>query len=187
MRKKLRWIPAAMLLFAGGPAHAAAPPASGTISVEPTAVEPALRSSMPAFVDAVDRALADRDFTPLAQAGHARFVADLTLTRVAVGTTTAKVPVAGVSAQGGTSSPSVGGTVNLALPTAKTRTMSLQQTRLEIRIRKRGEQAVIWQGTAMTVRARGASDGKDAAVASDLSEALFRGYPAQPEAVISVP
>lgn len=168
-------------------AHAAAPSSPATISVEPGSVEPDLVSSTPVFVEAVGKALADREFTLLGEPGHARFVADLRLVRVEVGTTTAKVPVERPTAVAGGFPTRVGGSLNFSLPTNKTKTMPLQQTRLEIRIRKRGEENVMWHGAAMTVRSPGTPEGKEAAVASDLSEAIFRNYPDQSETLISVP
>ena len=186
MRHGLRVIAVLAPLLLASPAPAADPIVPGTISVEPSAVEPEARASMPAFVEAVGHALTAREFT-LLDAGHGRFVAHVTISRVAVGTTTAKVPVAGREMQTGGPSSSVGVGLNVSLPTAKTKTVPLQQIRLDISIRKRGEQAVLWQGAAMTVRAPATAEGKDAAVATDLSEAIFRVYPAQAEGLISVP
>lgn len=186
MRKSLNWIVIAMALLGTG-TRAAAPAEPGSISVEPTAVEPSLKSSARAFVEAVGKALAAREFTLLEEAGHARFVAELKLTRVDVGTTAAKVPVAGPSAQAGGDPSQVGGSVSFSLPTAKTRTVPLHQTLLEVFIRKRGQQEVLWHGSAMTVRASDTGNGSDGSVATDLAEAIFRTYPAPSEGVISVP
>lgn len=187
MRTRFSYLTATVAVLVASVAHSAAPPLPGTISVEPAFVEPELGSSMPVFVEAVGKALADREFTLLAEPGHARFVADLKLIRVDVGTTTAKVSAARPTAVPGGDPSRVGGSLNFSLPTAKTKTVPLQQTRLEIRIRKRGEENVMWHGTAMTVRSPETPEGREAAVASDLSEAIFRTYPVQSENVISVP
>jgi hypothetical protein len=56
-----------------------------------------------------------------------------------------------------------------------------------MRIRKRGEEGVVWDAAAVTVRAAGTPKGADEKVASDLSEALFRSYPARGEGLIGVP
>ena len=167
---------------------APAPPAlSGSISVEPIAVDPALKASVPAFVEAVGNALAQREFMLIDGAGHARLVADLTLKRTEIGTTTEKVPVSGASLIKGGNLTRVGGGVNIALPTSKSKTVPLQQTRLDVRIRKRGENTVLWHGAALTVRPANGHEGQDSAVATDLSAAIFSNYPAQSEDVASIP
>jgi hypothetical protein len=175
----------ALLLLAGalGFAHVAGAQTLGTISVEPRPVDPHLRAAVATFVDEVDRALAEKGFTTIERAGHARFVAELSLTRTEVGTTTAKVPVAGSEIVSGGSSSQVGGGVTVMLPTAKVRTVPLQQTRLEVRIKKRGEDIVIWHGAALTVRAAG----QDKAISADLTRTIFRTYPEQAEGVASIP
>ena len=190
MKKKAGSIAAAALALAVAPAgslRAAAPLSSGTISIEAKVAEGKLGPAIASFVDAVGQALAARGFTMLEEPGHASLVADLSLTRVQVGTGAAHVPVAGMAIGPGGPFGSVGAGMNVTLPTAKTRIVPLQQTRLEIRIRKRGEEKVMWQGSAITVRAAGTRKGQDEVVASDLTEAILRSYPAQPEDIISVP
>jgi len=177
----------ALAVASGGAALAADPLTPGTISIEAKAAEAEAGASMPPFVNAVDEALAARGFTTLEEPGHAGLVADLSLSRVEVGTATAHVPVGGMAAGPGGPFGSVGAGISVTLPTAKTRIVPLLQTRLEIRIRKRGEEEVLWHGAAMTVRAAGTRKGQDGMVASDLTEAIFRAYPAQPEDIISVP
>lgn len=187
MRKTLGCAAVAVLALTGAVAHGAAPLDPGTISVETGAVEPAVKSAIPAFVEAVGAALAARDFTLLDDAGHSRFVADLRLTRVEAGTGKAKVPTDGPSASAGGSPRSVGGGVSFSLPTQKTKAAAIMQTRLEIHIRKQGEQPDLWHGAAMTVRSASAANGTDKALAKDLVEAIFHDYPIQSEGVASVP
>jgi len=190
MRKRAGSIAAAALALAvasGGAAWGADPLTPGTISIEAKAAEAEAGASMPSFVNAVDEALAARGFTTLEEPGHAGLVAELSLSRVAVGTAAARVPVSGMDAGPGGSFGSVGAGMRVTLPTAKTRIVPLLQTWLEIRIRQRGEEKIMWQGAAMTVRAAGTRKGQDEVVASDLAEAIFRAYPAQPEDIISVP
>ena len=187
MRKWLGGFAMAVLLLAGSAAPGAAPAAPGTISVETAAVEANLEPSLPLFVEAVGKALAAHEFTLIEGAGHAHFVANLTVTRVDVGTTTGKVPVAGPTAMAGGRPTRAGGGVNFSLPTGKIRTVPLQQTKLELSIRQRGDDAVLWRGSALTVRATDSANGQDGAVAKDLAEAIFRGYPEQSEGVASIP
>ena len=175
------------LLPIGGSALSAAPPAGGTISIEPKTANGDYDSSMPAFVNAASEALATKGFTILEDPGHAAYVAELTLSRAEVGTGTAKASAGHSDAEPGGPGASVGVGVVIPLPTGKSRLVSLQRVRLELRIRKRGESGVVWDGAAVTVRAAETKKGADEVVASDLSQALLRSYPAQPEDVVGVP
>jgi len=188
MRTKHAFLAAAVLSIAPSSAWAQAAPSfsPGTISIEVQDAAPDVRPSVLTFVGAVEQALAARGFTTIEQPGHAGLVAALAVRRSAVGTVSVKVAPSRSSVAPG-DSPGVGAGVSFALPSTKMRTVPLQQTQLELRIRKRGGDAVLWQGTAMTVRAAGTPKGMDGAVATDLIDALLRDYPAQPEDVISVP
>jgi hypothetical protein len=114
-------------------------------------------------------------------------VAELTLSRVDVGTGTAKVPTGKSAVMPGGASGSVGAGVIFPLSTGQSTLVPLQRTRLEMRIRKRGEDNVVWHGAAVTIRAAGTRKGADELVASDLSQAVLRSYPAEPEDVVGVP
>ena len=46
---------------------------------------------------------------------------------------------------------------------------------------------MVWHGAAVTVRAAGTRTGLDAVVASDLNEAILRGYPVEPQGIVGVP
>jgi hypothetical protein len=178
-----RWLGGVAMAVLAAMASAAPPgPAGGTISIEAAGNDTAL----PIFAGAAGTALAARGFTLLEGAGHAGLVADLLLSRSEVGTTSTKVAPSRSSASPGGSA-GVGASVLLALPTTKMRTVPLRQTRLEIKIHKRGESEVLWHGIAITVRAAETKTGRDEAVAADLAEALLRAYPAQPEDIVSVP
>jgi hypothetical protein len=186
MNKRVGLIAAAALGLLSTMAGAA-PPAGGTISVEAQPADAELGRSMPSFVSAADEALATKGFTILEEPGHAAFVAELSLSRVRVGTGSAKVPVDRAAVIPGDSPDRVGAGIRIPLSTGKSQLVPLQKTRLQIRIRKRGEENVLWQSTAITVRAAGTRKGQDDTVASDLFEALLRDYPAQPRDVIGVP
>jgi hypothetical protein len=142
---------------------------------------------MPAFVEAVGEALAAREFILIEGAGHARLVADLSLSRTDVGATTTKVARARPAIVPGGYSSRAGASLNFALPKGESKTVPLQQTRLDISIKRRGEDDVMWHGSAITVRPADTAEGREDKVASDLSAAIFRGYPTQSETVISVP
>jgi hypothetical protein len=171
----------------GGSVSAAVPPNGGTISIEPKTGNGDYDSSTPTFVNAAADALAARGFTVLEDPGHSAYVVELTLTRAEVGTGSAKVQAGRAAVMPGGADGSVGAGVFIPLSTGKSRLVPLLRTQLEIRIRKRGEEGVVWNGAAVTVRAAGTRKGADDVVASDLSEALLRTYPAEPEGVVGVP
>ncbi|HMI18972.1 MAG TPA: hypothetical protein VK533_05455 [Sphingomonas sp.] len=189
MHKRSVPIVAALVALApiwGGPLSAAAPPAGGTISIEPKTADGDYDRSMPAFVNAAADALATKGFTILEDPGHSAYVVELILSRVAVGTTSAKTPSGKPSVGGGGPGPSVGAGVVFPLGSGVAQVPVLR-TRLELRIRKRGADGVVWDGAAVTVRAAGTKTGADAPVAAALSEAVLRSYPAQPEGDAGVP
>jgi hypothetical protein len=182
-------IAAAMVLasICGGSLSAASPPKGGTISIEARtagADDPSMRS----FVIAAGEALGAKGFTILTEPGHAAYVAELTLTRVDLGTSKAKALTGSSSSiTPGAVPGAVGAGATVPLATGKSRLVALQRIRLEIRIRKLGEDSTLWDGAALTVRAAGTRKGADEIVAADLSEAVLRSYPAETGDVIGVP
>jgi len=176
----------ALPLVWGGSLQAAEPPMAGTVSVEAAADDTSMNPALPAFAKAVGEAFETKGFTVLEQPGHAAFVVEIRLRREEVGTGRAKVETSGASVMGGAPN-SVGLGVRVPLPTGKSTLVPLERTRLEIQVHKRGENAAAWQGAAITVRGAGTKRGADAVVAADLSAALLRAYPNQPEDVIGVP
>ena len=166
---------------------AAAPPNGGTISIEPKTADGDYDSATPSFVNAASEALAAKGFTILEDPGHSAYVAELILSRVEVGTGTAKASAGSAAVTPGGAYGSVGAGVVIPLPTGKSRLVPLQRTRLEMRIRKRGEEDVVWDGVAVTVRPAGTKKGANEVVASDLSEAVLRTYPAEPKDIVGVP
>jgi hypothetical protein len=164
----------------GGPSLAASPPPNGgTIAIQPKTVE-GYDPSMPAFVDAATAALNAKGFTILDDPNHTAYVGELTLSRTAVGTGFGKD-------RGGASASVVGTGVVVPFSTGQSSVVTLQRTRLELRIRKRGEEGIVWDGTAVTVRPTGSRNGTDEAVATDLSNALLQIYPALPTEVVGIP
>lgn len=176
---------ATALLWSG--AASAAPPNGGTISIEPKTVGGDYDPSMQAFVNAATEALTDRGFTILEGHGHAAYVVELMLGRTEVGTGTAKIPASRAGVTLGGPGPSAGAGVVVPFSSGQTALVPLQRVRLEMRIHKRGDPAVLWDGAAVTVRAAGTKKGADPVVATDLSAALMRAYPNQPDDVIGVP
>lgn len=165
--------------FLGGTAALAAPPPSGgTIALSPKTADGDYDPALKTFVDAAGKTLTDRGFTVFDDAAHAAYWGELTLSRAAVGTGFAKDPNA--------AKVGVGAGIVVPMSTGNSNVVTLQRTRLELRIRKR-DGDVVWQGAAVTVRPSGTPKGADGTVAADLSNALLQGYPAQPEDVVGVP
>jgi hypothetical protein len=189
MNARHRLIVAAAMALApiwGGASWASGPPSGGTISIEYKTADGGDNSSTTSFVNAAGEALATKGFTILDDPGHAAYIVELTLSRVEVGTGSAKVPRGSpVIPSGGGAG--VGAGVTIPLSARETRLVPLQRFRLEMRIHKRGEDGVVWHGAAVTVRAAGTRKGTDDAVAADLSEAILRGFPAQSDDTATVP
>lgn len=169
-----RWPLIALIALAPAPSLAATPPTEGTMAVE---------AKEDLFRDAAASALADKGFTLLDGAGHAAFTMELAITVTAVGTVDAKVATTGAKVENGGLRNGVGSAVKIAVPTGKSRNVALERTQLDMVLRKRGETDILWRGSAVTVR-NSATPGN---IAADLSNALLRQYPAQPESVIGVP
>jgi hypothetical protein len=181
-------IAAAMVLawVWGGSLSAASPPGGGTISIEARTAEPDA-SAMRPFVVAAGEALGAKGFTILPEPGHAAYVAELTLSRVDLGPGEARALKGTSTITPGAVPGAVGAGATVPLSTGKTRLVPLQRIRLEMRIRRRGEESILWDGAALTVRAAGTRKGADEIVAADLSEAVLRIYPAETGGVVSVP
>jgi hypothetical protein len=173
----------AMSPLVGALLAAAVPPIGGTVSIEFAGDDNS--ASRAAFAEALGEVLAAKGMTVLQDEGHAAYVVELKLMREEVGTGSAKVARGKVEFLPGALG--VGAGATLPLSAGETRLVPLQRVRIDMRIRKRGESEAVWTGAALTVRAAGTPKGSDAAVATDLSQALLRVYPAQPGDVIAIP
>ena len=180
MRHGLGWRVAAALAATTAGAAPVAPPQGGTISIQPKTTDGDYDASLTAFADAAAAALAARDFTVLDDTGHAAYVVELLLGREDIGTGLARVP-------GQRAAAVVGLGVAVPLSTGRSDVVPLRRTRLEMRVRRRGEAAIVWDGAAVTIREASTRTGADGAVATDLVGALLQAYPAQPRTVIGVP
>lgn len=182
MKRLSRWAMAAALTTAsflcGAVAAPAAPPSGGTIALAPKTADGDYDPALKTFVDAASKTLTDRGFTVFDDAAHAAYWGELTLSRAAVGTGLTKDPNA--------AKVGIGAGLVVPMSTGNSNVVTLQRTRLELRIRKR-DGDVVWQGAAVTVRPTGTRKEADETVAADLSSALLQGYPAQPEDVVGVP
>jgi hypothetical protein len=166
------------LLNCGAALSAAPPPNGGTIAIEPVIGDGEYDPSLHLFVDAASKALTAKGFTVFDDPAHAAYWGELTLSQAGVGTGLAKDPNG--------ASVSVGAGLVVPMSTGASSVVTLQRTRLELRIRKR-DGDVVWKGAAVTVRAADTRKGADETVASDLSQALLQGYPTEPDGVVGVP
>lgn len=178
--RSMLMVAAAMLLPVM--ASAADVPSGGTISVSMREDASGQAGAADAFVDAATLALSDKGFT-LLDDGHAALVMELVIRASEVGTGTGKVEKSNSDLMPGGVSGAVGSSLSLAVPSGKTRHVALERTELEMRLHRRGDAAVIWSGSAVTVRPAD----KRASAATALCNALLRAYPEQPDTVIGVP
>lgn len=163
----------ALLLLA-----AAAAPAPGTVAV-------VLRdgASVPAaarYVEAAKAALARADFTPLPDAGHSRYVAELEVRTSENGV---------VASRGAEAAPPTyrGGGFSVGLPSRKQQLRALVVTRLRVTLMLRAGSNAVWTGEASTARPAGTATGTPEAVATALCDALLRWFPHPLEGPLSVP
>lgn len=178
MRRLIAATLALAWLGAGASLAAAPPPHGGTTTLHPSVdgdYDPALHI----FADAARETLTGKGFTILEDPAHTAYVVEMVLSRADIGTGMGKGPrdpamVAGTG-------------VVVPLSTGNSAIVALRRTRMEIRIRNRADNSILWSGAAVTVRSTGARNGTDDAVAADLSRALLQIYPNQPEDTIGVP
>lgn len=169
----------AALIAAAGSAGAATPPSGGTIAITSSdGADPD---------DALDRRareattarLGDRGFTILNDRDHAAYVAEVVTSQSDVGTSVTRAR---------RDAPAVlGSGVNIPLATGKSSLVAMQRTTIEIRIRKRGDPAVLWHGSAVTVRPGEQSPAKVERLAMELSQAALSAYPVVTGTAISIP
>jgi hypothetical protein len=182
MQRLTGWLAVAVALLLTPTLLAAAPPATppagGTIAIQPGTADGEYDPSLHTFIDAASKTLTAKGFTVFDDPAHAAYWGELTLIRAPVGTGFARDPNA--------ARPSVGAGIVVPMSTGNSNVVTLQRTRLELRIRKRDGE-VVWKGAAVTVRPSGTPKGSAATVASDLSAALLQEYPVEPADVLGVP
>lgn len=129
--------------------------------------------------DRVTATLATKGFTLLPDPDHAAYLAEVSVERADIGTST----VSGAADRALVT----GAGVNIPLSRGRAVLAPLQRITVQVRIRRRGEPAVLWQGAAMTVRS-GAMRGRAADdLSSSLSQAALSAYPVQAAGTISIP
>lgn len=168
---------AAVLGFGSVPMSAvAAASTGGTIAVSSSDQDDPLAA---ASTRAAATAFGARGFTILNDPVHAAYSAEVITTRTEIGTSVAK----------GRTGPALatGAGVNIPISRGKSVLVPMLRTEVEIRIRRRGDLAVLWHGAAITARSAGAPDGGVNQVALALSQAALSSYPIQIKSAISIP
>lgn len=169
----------AALMAAAAHASAATPPSGGTIAItSPDGGDPEDAFDRRAR-EATTASLGDRGFTILNDRDHAAYVAEVITSRSDVGTSVTRAR---------RDAPAVlGSGVNIPLASGKSSFVAMRRTTIEIRIRKRGSPAVLWHGSAVTVRPGEPSGPRAERLAAELSQAALSAYPVVAETAISIP
>lgn len=171
-------LPVAFAFLATVPAQALPRQGVGTISVEP--VDPEAGAGVSGlFVDATSNTLGEKGFTILDDSEHSAYVAEIAVSRTEVGTAPAKIR-AGKAAMAGAG-------VIVPFSSGQYKLVPLVRTLLEIGIRRRGEQGVVWHGAAVTVRSAASQTGTSDGLASALTAAALRSFPRTSAEIASVP
>ncbi|MDH7637959.1 hypothetical protein [Sphingomonas oryzagri] len=179
MKRLILGLALALAGLVAAPSLAAAPPPHGGTTTLHPSVDGDYDPSLHIFADAARDALTSKGFTILEDPAHTAYVVDLTLSRADIGTGMGKGPRDPAEV--------VGTGVVVPLSTGNSAIVALRRTKIDVRIRNRADNSVVWSGSAVTVRSTGARNGTDEAVATDLTRALLQIYPTQPEDTIGVP
>jgi hypothetical protein len=160
-------------------ATAAPAPRGGTIAVmPPAAIDPGDRVTA-TVIREVATALGTKGFTLLGDPAHAAYIADVSVERTDIGTST-------MTRGAGRALPTGAG-VSIPLSSRGSVLVPLQRITVQVRIRRRGDQAVLWHGGAVSVRSGGMDGRGTGELSSSLSQAAMSSYPAQAMEMISIP
>ncbi len=161
------------LVPAGPPAH------GGTVFVAAANAREGDETSTQMSANAASAALGAKGFTFLDDPNHAAYVADVVVSRTDVGTGQERIHASRASM--------MGTGVNVPFATGQSRLVPLERTEMSISIRRRGETRALWHGAAVTIRSASAPAGAAETVASALSAAALRIYPAESPEPVGVP
>jgi hypothetical protein len=169
-----------VLALMPAPARSASLPRSGgTIAV--TSPPGSLSDDLWAQVsrEAAASAFGTKGFTILNDPRHAAYIAEVTINRTEVGTWVEKGVAGRVVG--------TGAGVNFSMAGGKSVLAPMQRIEMTIRVRGRGDQAVLWQGAAVTVRSIDSRSGGVDRLVLALSQAALSSYPTQTRVTISIP
>jgi hypothetical protein len=157
--------------------HLGQPLARGPIAIE--AFDPADENSLEfrSYAGAVERQLSRHGWTIVRSIGQSETVA---LVDVTQGTRTSLAPRTPVSVGigGGTGSWGSGGGVGVGVGLGGgSRPTELVTNLLEVRIKRRSDGTIFWEGRASSETRANAAEAQPAAAVERLAEALFQGFP----------
>lgn len=127
----------------------------------------------------VSTTLGTKGFTLLGDPDHAAYLAEVSVERTDIGTSVATAATGRALA--------TGGGVSIPLSRGSTVLAPLQRITVQVSIRRRGDQTVLWHGAAMTVRPGRIQGGGADDLSSSLSQAALSSYPVQAPGTISIP
>lgn len=165
--------------------HLGQPVARGQIAVEPFAVPGSSGPEFNLYAAAVERQLARLGWTVAGTAGQSEQVA---LVGVETGSYEApprRSPVS-VGVGGGTGGYGSGVGVGVGFNLGGRRTGEVVTTTLQVRIKRRSDGTVFWEGRALDRVRSGSDAAQPALIAERLAEALFRDFPGESGRTISV-
>ena len=180
VEKVLAVLTVAVIMLTPGPSWSAGPPPhGGTVFVGAANAREDDHTSTQLSVNAATTALGNKGFVFLDDPGHAAYAAEVVVNRTDVGMGQEKVPAGRASM--------MGAGVTVPFSTGQSRVVPLVRTEVEITIRRRGDSAALWHGSAVTVRSLGSRGGADDTVLSVLTTAALAIYPREATEPVGVP
>lgn len=166
--------------------HLNQPIARGEIAVEPFAVPGAGGPEFNVYAAAVERQLARNGWRLAGTVGQSEQVALVGVEQQSFEAAPRRGPVS-VGVGGGTGGYGSGVGVGLGLNLGGGRSGEYVSTTLQVRIKRRSDGTVFWEGRATDTARLGSEAGQPAAIAERLADALFRDFPGESGRTISVP
>lgn len=164
--------------------HLGAPVAKGSVEVEPATNGDAASLEFRGYAAAVAAELQRVGYTPV-NGTRSEYLATVDIVRTARAAPARRSPVT-VGVGGGTGGGGVGlgGGVSFGVGGKRGDVVA---TELSVRIRRRADATVVWEGRAQT-EGRGANPASQPGIAAGrLAQALFEGFPGESGRTISVP
>jgi hypothetical protein len=158
--------------------HLNQPIARGPIAVEPFAVPNAGGPEFNVYAAAVQRQLARLGWPQADTVGQSEQVALVGIEQGSHEAPPRRSPVS-VGVGGGTGGYGSGVGVGLGFNLGGRRSGELMSTTLQVRIKRRSDGTVFWEGRAVDAVRAGSEGAQPAAIAERLAEALFRDFPGE--------
>lgn len=163
--------------------HLGEPIARGDVTVEPTVAGEAGSLSFQAIARPVARELARAGYPTAAVPERSMFIASVEVVREERPATVRRSPISigiGGGSFGRSGGVGVGGSFGIGGGSRGTLV-----TRLNVRIKRRADATVVWEGRAVNEERLGGRAGDSGRIADRLASALFRGFPGESGRTIS--